>query len=1758
MPSRSKKLFLWEPLEPRLLLSADSVGAILGDGTVHSLLDRDPHDGLNSTADLQALIDHLDRSEQSYTSVNDTRTALPNAIDLNLLSASSNEDDLFTLLAEPMASDIDAPLEFVFVDRRAPDYQQLLDDLENNSEDRNLEIVLLDADRDGIQQISEMLDDYESVDAIHIISHGDDGLVQLGSSWLSLDSLATYQASITGWSEFLSGDADLLIYGCNLAASEAGQALIQALSEFTGADVAASDDTTGHAALGGNWTLEFATGVIESNIAISESLQQNWLGALPVGFTATSEILVHAIDLGNPQETSSENRGSQHAVDNDSNGNYVVVWSSLNQDGSGWGVFGQRYDASGVAQGSLIQINETTNDNQRWASVAMADDGKFTVTWTSENQDGTASSIYARQFTSGGTAVAGEFRVNTENTGSQSNSTLAMDAAGNFTIVWQGNGSGDSDGIFYRRFDNGGLAIDATDQLANQTNTTAEHDPVIAMQTNGKFVIAWDEGKNIFLQRFDAAGTLGVQTQIDGGASTSSGLAIDSDANGNFTVVYREEAFLTGIWHRGYNEDGTEKYGYDRLATDDAISPSIRMDDVGNHVVVYHKTGDGNGFGVYSEAYDSTGTSLGSAVQINTTTTGNQQFSSVALLDTNNYVVVWSGEGATDSNGVYARQVGTGATAANAAPTANAGGPYTINEGDSLNLDASASTDPETDPLTYEWDLSYDNSTFNTEATGETPNLNWAALQSVSVDDDGTYTVAVRADDGQGNVTIDTSTLTIINTAPILSATGANTVANGALYTLNLSASDPGDDTISNWTINWGDGSIETIPGNPSTVTHTYTNLGFTNNITVSATDEDNPDHYIHNDLFVGHYANDAGVYRVQGDWGNPPAEFATEGTLDKTIHPVVGPDGYLYVSGESSKNVLRYHADTGVFFDEFVTSGSGGIVEASGIAFGPTGNLYVSDFVSNSIKEYDASNGAYLGDFVGSGSGTLSQPYSLAFGPSGDLYVGSYNQSTVFRFDGSTGAPIDSGHPDSIGIFIPSAQNGNLGTPEQITFGPDGNLYVTDDTNSNVLRFDGATGIFINKFILDNAGGLSAPNGMAFGPDGHLYVSGFTNGTVLRYDGSSGNFIDEYATGLNNATFLTFAPDLQVTVNAVANVAPTADAGGPYAINEGDTLNLNASASTDPETDPLTYEWDLSYDGITFNAEATGETPILSWAALQAEGIDDDGTYTIAVRTDDGQGNTDIDQVTLTVDNTVPTLTATGAANVVDGAVYTLNLSAIDPGSETIANWIINWGDGTIDTIAGNPSSATHTYTGVGLSYNITASVTDEDGTFFQNELLITGESSNHILRIDPVTGASLQEFGAADGLTGHGAMLIGPDGLLYVGGDSSNVLRYNPQTGVFIDTFIPIGSGGLNIVDGLAFGPNGNLFVSSSSSGEVLQYDGTTGASLGVFSSVNGAQSLAFGPDGNLYVTSTSSNNIQRFDGVTGAFIDNFVVAGTSGLNLPIDLLFHSDGNLYVTSLLSNSVLRFDATTGAFVNEFVTSGAGGLSIPVGMTFGPDGHLYVGAFSSNNVLRFDGSSGVFIDEYVTAGTGGLSGANYPVFIPNQQVNVTASNLAPTITSSTTPNIDENQTIVQTLSATDPEFDTVTFTITGGNDNGLFSINGSDQLIFTNAPDFESPIDTDTDNVYEVEITANDGNSGTDIQLISVTVNATNDNAPVITSPATANVVENTTVVHQVTATDADLPGDTLTFGVAGSGADDDAIQYRCFRQSTFHRPARF
>ncbi|HYD60493.1 MAG TPA: DUF4347 domain-containing protein [Noviherbaspirillum sp.] len=232
--------FIVEALEPRILYSADS--PLLLDGSIAH------------ATEVSALSDHAAAPApvaemQSVVTANETRSHLRR--------------------------------EIVFIDSSVTEAEELAGRIAaDNTGQRSLEIFIIDASRDGVDQISKILSTHRDLDAMHIISHGQSGALKLGSNLLDSKSLLANATSISAWGDAVSADGDILIYGCDVAADQSGRDFVLALSQLTGADVSASTNLTGATALNGDWTLEHAQGLVETAIAPGIAAQAQFNGIL--------------------------------------------------------------------------------------------------------------------------------------------------------------------------------------------------------------------------------------------------------------------------------------------------------------------------------------------------------------------------------------------------------------------------------------------------------------------------------------------------------------------------------------------------------------------------------------------------------------------------------------------------------------------------------------------------------------------------------------------------------------------------------------------------------------------------------------------------------------------------------------------------------------------------------------------------------------------------------------------------------------------------------------------------------------------------------------------------------------------------------------------------------------------------------------------------------------------------------------------------------------------------------------------------------------------------------------------------------------------------------------------------------------------------------------------------------------------------------------------------------------------------------------
>lgn len=180
----------------------------------------------------------------------------------------------------------------VFVDAGIYDIEHLIQGIED------AEIVVLDSNQNGIEQITTTLGYYDELASVHFISHGQPGSIKLGNTYLNSTTLSQYDQLIPEWNRAMSKDGDFLFYACDFAFGDVGVDFINQLRDVTGVDIAASGDITGSEALGGDWILEVNVGEIEAKLAFSSELMTTYEStlALPTALFVVGDTILSASD----------------------------------------------------------------------------------------------------------------------------------------------------------------------------------------------------------------------------------------------------------------------------------------------------------------------------------------------------------------------------------------------------------------------------------------------------------------------------------------------------------------------------------------------------------------------------------------------------------------------------------------------------------------------------------------------------------------------------------------------------------------------------------------------------------------------------------------------------------------------------------------------------------------------------------------------------------------------------------------------------------------------------------------------------------------------------------------------------------------------------------------------------------------------------------------------------------------------------------------------------------------------------------------------------------------------------------------------------------------------------------------------------------------------------------------------------------------------------------------------------------------------
>jgi hypothetical protein len=371
--------------------------------------------------------------------------------------------------------------------------------------------------------------------------------------------------------------------------------------------------------------------------------------------------------------TYTTNRQDLPALAREPGGGFVVVWNGQgNQDGSQIGVFGQRYASSGATLGLEFRVNTYTTGDQDTPSVAADAAGNFVVLWESYGQDGSGEAIFGQRYASSGAPLGAAFRANSYTTNEQARPSVAADSTGNFVVVWNSYlQDGSYLGIFGQRYASSG-APTGPEFRVNSHTTDNQRRPAVAAFPAGGFVVVWDsygqDGSDygVFGQRYAGSGAPAgpaflVNSFTTGEQSTPS---VAADPAGNFIVVWKgasQDGSGDGVFGQRYASSGAPlgaAFRVNSFTTGPQSDPVVAADSFGNFVVAWQSYGqDGSLYGIFGQRYASSGATQGGEFRVNTFATGQQYDPVVGADAVGNFVVAWSSFGQDGSlSGVFSQR----------------------------------------------------------------------------------------------------------------------------------------------------------------------------------------------------------------------------------------------------------------------------------------------------------------------------------------------------------------------------------------------------------------------------------------------------------------------------------------------------------------------------------------------------------------------------------------------------------------------------------------------------------------------------------------------------------------------------------------------------------------------------------------------------------------------------------------------------------------------------------------------------------------------------------------------------------------------------------------------------------------------------------------------------------------------------------------------------------------------------------------------
>jgi Ca2+-binding RTX toxin-like protein len=1446
------------------------------------------------------------------------------------------------------------------------------------------------------------------------------------------------------------------------------------------------------------------------------------------------------------------------------NGGFALTWNDTRATGgdvSGSGVRVSTYDQNGIAVVSQALVNTSTIGNQADPSITSLSGGGYVVTWTDRGAPGTGVwQIKAQIYDASGLMSGSELVVNPTGSGSVESSVTTL-SNGNFAVAWSGGPSGGGPADSIQVISAQGVAIGAA-IVVPKGEPGLQTGPVLTALSNGGFVMGWvgnngaqsdGSGKGIFIQIFDAnaqavGGVQSVNDQLHGDQILPSIVAL---ANGGFVVNWTD----------------LNAYGAD----DDSVHAQIFMPDTNAPATDVTITSGGGGAIATIAALEndsavafvratpaatsssltysiSGGADAGSfTIDANTglikfITTPDFEAPSDQNADNTYDIVVTASDGTSIDSQTISIVVANG----NDAPVINSAYSFAAPENGTVAATVTA-VDPEGNPVGFSIisDVAgpeaayYDASKFSINSATGVITFNTAPNFEAPADygSDGVYNLLVRATDSSGAAsTTQAITITVgnVNEGTIISSNGGGATAaftideNLPIATTVVARDNIGPSLIysisggvdaAKFAIDAATGAL-TFLSAPNYESPSDWGLNRVYDVIVSATDGLLAD--TQTLAITIRDVNEAPIMWSNGG-GDTAAISVNENTIGVittvfandpehntlTYSIVGGADAARFTLNSTSGSLsfvspANFEAPTDVgtnnVYDVIVQASDGSLVDTQAIAVTVT-NVNDAPLFTSSTALSTQENATAVATLVATDDDNQTITYSINGGVDAARFtINAATGALSFVTAPNYEAPSDFGANNVYNITV-GASDGSLTTTQSLA------VTVTNQYEGTVITSNGggATAAFsVNEnqllattVVVDNIVTFS----ISGGADAALFAINVTTG-VLSFL-TAPNYEAPNDAGANRVYDVTVAATdgvitdtqaLAITVNNV-NEAPIINSNGggdtaAVSISENTALAATVQA-TDPENTTRTYSIIGGADANRFSINSSsGSLSFVSPPNFESPlDVGGNNVYDVVVKASDGT-LFDTQAIAVTV------------MNVNDAPVFT-----------TGTNFTVQENSTAITTVAATDEE----------NQAITYSVAPIPGTDYSN------------IFVDPTTGAL--------------RFLIPPnfeaptDG----GADNINIVIVEARDGT-TSTFQTITITVTNVNEAPVITSNGGgdtalVSINENTTAAILVTSTDPENTARTYSIVGGADAAMFSINATTGLLSLLT--AKNFEAPTDAGANNIydvIVSASDGVQSDTQAIAFRILNVNEAVTMTSATSFSVAENQTAVATITATDLDGTSPTYSITGGVDAARFT-INATTGVLKFVtapnfeaptdvGANNVY-NINVRASDGSLSDTRaltITVTDQNEAVVITSSGGGDTAALS----VAENASAVTTVTSVDPENTPRIYTISGGADSDLFTINANTGVLaFVNAPNFEAPTDAGANNVYNVVVSASDG-VNTDTQALAVTVTNVNEGLSFVTG-SSFNVVENTIVVATVSA--VDLDGDAVTYSISG-GAD--------------------